>query len=56
VHDAALTWLASHRDDNGSSLSSLTHATEQSHQQATDALLANWSPFDLGLGGYLRRA
>jgi hypothetical protein len=55
VHDAVLTWLASHHENDGNSVSGLTHATQHSHEQATDALLASWSPSDAGLHGYLRR-
>jgi hypothetical protein len=54
VHDAVLTWLAGNRNNEGNSLDGLAHATQQAHEQATDALLANWSPFESALHGYLR--
>ena len=54
VHDAVLTWLATDRNHDGNLRGGLAHATQRSHEQATDALLANWSPFESGLRGYLR--
>jgi len=56
VHDAVLTWLAGNKNHDGNSLDGLANATQQAHEQATDALLANWSPFESALHGYLHRA
>src|SRR5205814_5000537 len=52
-HDAVLTRLASRHDNDGNSISSLTHTTQRSHEQATDALLATWSPRARGSQRYL---
>jgi hypothetical protein len=56
VHDTVLTWLANHHEDDGKSTIGLTHASQHSHEQATDALLANWTSFDSGLHGHFQRA
>jgi len=48
VHDAVLSLLARHDTNSDSLGSALNSVSQQSHETATDALLANWSSLGSG--------